>query len=651
MTYRDDIDGLRALAVLLILFFHAGLASTPGGFVGVDVFFVISGFLITTLVRREIAEDRFHYADFYLRRLRRLAPALIATIFLTLIAGWFLFPPTVYEDSAAASIATIFSVSNIYFWWNTGYFDSSAAYKPLLHTWSLGVEEQFYLIWPALLVVSVRYLSPGRLIVLLVAISVASLIAAEILLPTHTNAAFFLTPFRTYEFSAGAILALTGLQARNTLLANAAGLAGIVIIWLTATRFTDEMPFPGVLALIPTLATALVIYAGPHTIANRMLAAAPIRYIGQISYSLYLVHWPVAVFYRFLFDRPETSLEILGVLAISVLLGAVMYHLVETPFRSKMNGTFRISAKTLMRLAGGTTTAALLLSLGITLRGGVPERFNPQITSFLAELQQTKDQQVILKREHTCNASEFSADAYFAMFDSCLPTDRTGMIVVLGDSHAGGVYVGLRENHPDLSVVQLTGNGCDIAKTLDGNSFCAPFLRHWADWIEANKANIAAIIYQFDARSLVNRGYGGVPQLHARRIELMTRNLPLFQPEGVPFFIWGPRPELRPGIDLAIIRSRDGHELRHLHDTADVEADLQLDAFLATYAAGNGLNYTSTAQVLCTPHCPVLTDDDRLYVLDHAHWTPRGAARAVSVLVEATPALAAIISELDAANR
>ena len=651
MTYRDDIDGLRALAVLLILFFHADLASTPGGFVGVDVFFVISGFLITTLVRREIAEGRFCYSDFYLRRLRRLAPAMIATIFLTLIAGWLLLPPAVYQDTAESAVATLFSVSNIYFWWNTGYFDSSAVYKPLLHTWSLGVEEQFYLFWPALLVLSARYLSPRLVVSLLMVVSLSSLIASEMLLATHANAAFFLTPFRIYEFSAGAILALTGMQARNRVLANAAGLAGVVVIWLTATRFTEEMPFPGLLAFIPTLATALVIYAGPQTIANRMLAAAPIRYIGQISYSLYLVHWPVAVFYRFLFDRPGTSLEILSVLSISFALGALMSHLIETPFRSKTHGNFRISAKSLMRVTGGTTAAVLLLSCGIALRGGVPERFDPQITAFLDELQQTKDQQVILKREHTCNASEFSADQYFALFESCLPEGRTGMIVVLGDSHAGGVYVGLHDNYPDLPIVQLTGNGCDIAKRLDGNSFCAPFLRHWATWIDANSANIAAIIYQFDARSLVARGNGGVPQLNPGRIELMTRNLPLFQPEGVPFFIWGPRPELRPGIDLAIIRSRDSDELRHLHDTADVGADLQLDAFLAAYALRNDLNYTSTAQVLCTPHCPVLTDDDRLYVLDHAHWTPRGAAHAVSVLVDATPALAVILDDLNNTNR
>ena len=159
MQYRDDIDGLRAVAVILIVFFHVRLSNVPGGFIGVDVFFVISGFLITSLITREIAENRFSFRAFYLRRLRRLGPALLMTVALTLLGGWFILPPGLYQTTAQAALATIFSVSNILFWQQTGYFDVAASYKPLLHTWSLSVEEQFYLIWPAAIVISNNYLA------------------------------------------------------------------------------------------------------------------------------------------------------------------------------------------------------------------------------------------------------------------------------------------------------------------------------------------------------------------------------------------------------------------------------------------------------------------------------------------------------------
>lgn len=644
MTYRDDIDGLRAVAVLLIVFFHAHLANVPGGFVGVDVFFVISGYLITNLIMRDIAADRFSYRNFYMRRLRRLGPALFVTLIITLLVGWFILPPELYQNAGQSALATIFSVSNIYFWLQTGYFDTASIHKPFLHTWSLAVEEQFYLIWPTLLVLGARFLSKHGILIGVVLLSAISLIFGELLLDRLTSTSFFLTPFRMFEFGAGALLALSSWQARNVVTANAASFGGLMIIFYVASTYDELMRFPGINAAIPAAAAALMIYGGPTAVMNRALAVPPIRYIGQISYSVYLVHWPLFIYYAYLYGHAETSLEIIGLVCTTLTLGAVMYHLVETPFRLKKDAKFKVPTAWLAWGSLVTATAICLVSWQIHRERGYASRFAPEIITLMNERRLALDQRLTATREWDCNASDDSEGIYFEEFEGCLPETQENMIVVLGDSHAADVFMGLNGAYPDKPIVQLTGNGCNIAKRLDGSTFCAPFLRHWTAWMTENAANIDAVIYAQSARSLMDRGPEGSDQPSLPYLRLVDQNLAAFHPEGVPFFFWGPRPEFRPTIDIAIARSRDREHLRNYYIDAQFDGEFALDAWLKRYAEQRALHYISTLDTLCATHCPSMTDDDALFVTDYAHWTPEGAAVAVRKMIAANDRLAAIFA-------
>lgn len=639
VQYRHDIDGLRAVAVILIVFYHARLSNLPGGFIGVDVFFVISGYLITRLIVSEVKTGTFSFSGFYMRRLRRLGPALLATVALTLIAGWLFLPPSLYQDTAASALAALASVSNFYFWQQTGYFDTASAYKPLLHTWSLAVEEQFYLVWPLALLLGLRYARPALLLWLILAFSTASLAFSQYLLPTNPSLAFFMAPLRFYEFAAGAVLALTGWQARGVVLSNAASFGGLMVIFYAGHSYTDATAFPGINALVPALATALMIYAGPEAVMNRALALAPIRYIGRISYSVYLVHWPFFVFALFLFGQAATTVQILGLIGAALFLGAVMYHLVETPFRNKQEGGFAISGKALGRFSLAGAALIGIVSWQIYAQRGFPQRYGPEIQRLLSNQEQTYLQRFADTREWSCNATENSVDVYFAGFDDCHTLADDKIIVVLGDSHAADVWMGLHFAFPDRTIVQLTGNGCNFTKALDGNSFCAPFMQFWQRWIAQNAPDIAAIIYVQSGGSLVSRGAGGIERPDPALIGQMDHTLAQFAPANVPFFMFGPRLSYAPTIDIAIARSADLETLRHYFKTADHRTDLRLDAWLADFYKDKDIRYISTARTVCTPYCPTLTAQDELFVVDHSHWSRAGAIVAVTALVDADPVL------------
>lgn len=645
MQHRGDIDGLRAIAVILILFFHLRLINVPGGFIGVDVFFVISGFLITNLIIRDVTKSEFSFGRFYIRRLRRLGPALLVTLAITLLVGWFILPPNLYQETAQAAFASVASVSNFYFWQLADYFDTAAAYKPLLHTWSLGVEEQFYLLWPALLLLGTKFLSKTGLLAALVIVSLISLALSEALLSQHASAAFFLTPFRIYELSIGAILAVGGWQARGPIAANAASVVGFFIILYVATTYTDKTTFPGVNALLPAGAAALLIYGGPAAIVNRALAVPPIRYIGRISYSVYLVHVPLFVYYLFLFGEATTSAAIGGLILGALTLGAISYHLVETPFRATATQGFVISAP---RLGGFCLAAAAFVSLSsglIYAQGGFKTRYDPEIIAILEERDQAYLQRFNDTGEWTCNATQNSKTVYFDVFDDCQPSDRKDMIVVLGDSHAADIFMGLQAAHPDRAIVQLTGNGCNFTKQLDGGNPCADYMQFWQNWITENADNTAAIIYSQSSGSLISRAAGGIDRPNPALVNTMHKTLDGFVPAEVPLFFWGPRPGFDPAIDIAIAGSKTRDDLRVYYEGARRGADFALDAWLSQYYADKQIRYISSAGAICTPYCPTLTDEDVLFVVDHAHWSPKGAIAAVTAIVASDPELQAIFDD------
>lgn len=337
--YNAEIDGLRAIAILSVLLYHFDFALFSGGFVGVDVFFVISGFLITRLILDETQNSRFRFKRFYLRRVRRLFPALFVTLLATFIAATLIFSPEDLEKLSGSLVYALLSASNIFFWLETGYFDTSAALKPLLHTWSLSVEEQFYLIWPALLVASSRFIK--RLTPALIALlAIASLILSELTLAYSASTAFYWMPLRIFEFCTGGLLYWTQRYRRpEHVHSDLLAFVGLSLIAYCVFNLDEASRFPGLLALLPCAGTACLIQAGPSRIFGRILCSRPLVATGLISYSLYLVHWPLVVFWKYIHGSELNIHQQVLLLISTIACATLLYYLVEKPLRSAAGRT------------------------------------------------------------------------------------------------------------------------------------------------------------------------------------------------------------------------------------------------------------------------------------------------------------------------
>ena len=369
-SYRPDIDGLRAIAVLAIVVHHVFPSVLTGGYVGVDVFFVISGFLITGIVVDEMRMGGFSFAAFYLRRARRLLPPLYAMLACVLLAGWAMLLPSDYAATMRAAMGSVLFASNLVFECilADGYFAADAKLNPLLHTWSLGVEEQFYLLYPALLAISWR-LGRNRGIAWTLLPSLAlSFCAAAYMVQSEPVQAFFLAPFRAWELFVGAALAYFrvggGIGALQARILRVAGLAAILAscIW-----YDETTVFPGPSALLPVLGAAMVVAAGTagqELSGLGILAMRPMVYLGRISYSFYLWHWPLLVFARFRSPEPLPVSVSLCLIFVSALLAAASYHLVERPLRGPRPIRWRAPAALAMSIG-----LLALCGFGLSMRG------------------------------------------------------------------------------------------------------------------------------------------------------------------------------------------------------------------------------------------------------------------------------------------
>ena len=430
--YRRDIDGLRAIAIIPVVIFHAGFDFLPGGYIGVDVFFVISGYLITKLICSEMEARTFSFSRFYARRARRLFPALFVAALFTMVGGYLLFSPTDYTALAQSAIYATLSISNFLFWMQSGYFDADSIVKPLLHTWSLSVEEQYYLIWPALLFLLTRFASKWLLFFFMVSLVVASTVAAEIVLSFDWSAAaYFLLPFRIAELAIGGALALFPIPLhRYRLVLGTLSWTGLVMIAIAAISFDHNTPFPGINALLPCIGAAFVIAHKGSRGAGRILSHPALVFLGKISYSWYLLHWPIVVFAIYYLARDLNTAESVAVFLLSAMLATLSYYFVEQPFRS---------SKKQNRLSNpgfGLTCAllALLMVFGaanIWAYRGVPSRFGDRddIQSLLDSM--SKEKERVLGEE-------------FRRRQSSLPSNLKS-IVVIGDSHASVLWRALAE--------------------------------------------------------------------------------------------------------------------------------------------------------------------------------------------------------------
>ena len=353
IAYRSEIDGLRALAVVPVILFHAGIQGFSGGYVGVDVFFVISGYLITLIILAEQDAGTFTLLRFYERRARRILPALMLVLFCTLPMAWLWLLPDAMESFGRSLLGVSFFTSNIVFWRESGYFEQVAELKPLLHTWSLAVEEQYYVLFPLLLGVLHRR-SHRWVVGSLLAIAAISLVIAQWGSEESPTAAFFLLPARAWELLLGSFAAIHvvrhGLPTWRPPVANVASLLGLAMIVWAVVVFDKSTPFPGLPALLPTLGTVMIIlFATPATWAGRLLGHSWPVGVGLISFSAYLWHQPLFAFARHRsLDEPSDGL-LLSLAGASLALAYLSWRFVEQPFRARTN----ISKRTVVVLAVG----------------------------------------------------------------------------------------------------------------------------------------------------------------------------------------------------------------------------------------------------------------------------------------------------------
>jgi peptidoglycan/LPS O-acetylase OafA/YrhL len=489
MGYRADIDGLRAFAVFVVVFFHAGFDSMSGGFIGVDVFFVISGFLITKITANQIANNNFNLLAFYAKRIRRLYPALIFTVLLSLVLGYFIFMPDEMKELGLSAVSVVLYGSNVFFWLKSDYFDGPSELKPLLHTWSLSVEEQFYFIFPIVLVLIIRYFSKFK-VLLLTILAVISFVASIYATYNISSAGFFLSPFRFWEFLLGGIVASYGIFDRCSFVAKNVfsfiGLAGLVFL----SFYIDESdPFPGWLALFVCLSAVVFIGAyDSKAFAARIMSNPVLVFLGRISYSTYLIHWPLMVFYSYWIIREPSTTESLLMVLSSFALGYLMHRFIENAARD-VNLNKRNTYLTYVYTAA---ISILIIVLGGTTykTGGFKERFNTVAEAENKSAKKGFAENCFLGTEQ--HFSEWNKkECYFTKKE-----DTDGTVLIWGDSHADHLVPGIIENEANITtdILLYANAGCApiFGTAPNGRPLCAE-----------NNDYVNTIIAQFNVEKVV----------------------------------------------------------------------------------------------------------------------------------------------------
>lgn len=610
-AYRPDIDGLRAVAVVPVVAYHVGIHAARGGFVGVDVFFVISGYLITQLLIGDIEQGRFSILGFYERRIRRILPALLVVLAVTAAIFFTVSLPSEFVEFSKSLIAAASSVSNIYFWLHAGYFDGTALTRPLLHTWSLAVEEQFYVLWPACLYLTYR-LCRRHVVLVTAVVALVSLAISAVGAFSDPVPTFYLLHTRAWELLLGGLLALgvvdmrLGARTRNLL-----SIMGIMLVGITVLTVSPDVPFPGLLALPPCLGAALIILAGRDgpSWVGRLLSWRPIVFLGLISYSLYLWHWPITVLHKggyltLVYGQSE-KIQKLTIIGASIAIATLSWKYIEQPFRS---GPWRPSRATLMRIAALGTAAVVMIGIVGWTAAGFPARYTDRelrIASYL------KYQAAEYYREDRCFLVNRDGPQEFA--PECLRlSDTKKNDLLLGDSHAADLWYGLKQTFPGINFMQAAAVDCYpiLEHSLGERRYCTRLLDDvLKDFLPTHHVDEVILSARWTAAQ--------VPSL--------TETLNWLKQLGIPVTLLGPVPVYDGPLPRLIIRS---------HRTGDPEAAerhwdhslRQLDGQLAAAAKRSGATYVSILDLLC-PESGCLTVDDLGMPIysDAEHFTGEGS--------------------------
>ena len=425
LKYRKDIDGIRAIAVLAVVIFHLEFAFLPGGFVGVDVFFVISGFLITKILNKQISNNSFSFFEFYARRIKRLMPAVLVLIALTLVFAYFILTPDKYVELAKSGVmATVFGV-NFWFAFNSGYFDQASELSPLLHLWSLSVEEQYYFVMPLILFVAAKF-GKKTLFGVILSLTLCSFLTSVYTSAKYPDVSYYLLHTRAWELGAGGLISFISVRHISLNVSKMLQCTGLFLVLFSCGFISASDVFPGSIALLPVLGSCLLILFGSESTAlNKMLCNRFVVLLGQSSYSIYLWHWPIIVFYRvYISERHFLLSEQIALLTLSVGMGWLSYILIEQRFRY-------ITLSNKKVISGGVLASLLCcaVSLSIYLQAGFPERISLQAKALTDRNEMQKE--LCYERKHFFDELDESFCIVGNNWD-----ESEKRAVIWGDSHS-----------------------------------------------------------------------------------------------------------------------------------------------------------------------------------------------------------------------
>jgi peptidoglycan/LPS O-acetylase OafA/YrhL len=620
--YRPDIDGLRAVAVLLVVIFHAFPQALPGGFIGVDIFFVISGFLITGILMRELDQQRFSLLAFYARRIRRIFPALIVVLFATLVLGWLWTLPAAYAQLSADVFASAAFFSNIALLLQSGYFDIASARKPLLHLWSLGIEEQFYLAWPLILMLAARV--RFGIVAAVAIVGLASFFLNVALLGSNPVATFYLPFTRAWELLAGAALAWGWAHVPQTGAgSNWRAATGAVLIAVTALVLDTKSAFPGWWATLPVAGAALLLSAPAAWGSRHLLASPPLVWIGRISYPLYLWHWPLLVFFSIIKFGQLTLLERGLTIGLSFVLAWLTYRFVETPFRSG-----RPNPPKIFGLCAGMALVAMA-GIVVVKGHGFDFRLPPEIRA-MADV----PEQVSQWRVHQC-LLDLGHESSFA--DSCVDRGRRPLVLIWGDSTAAALVPGLRKAQEtlDFGIAQFTSSSCIPA--LNAAMAEVPNCRAIND-------RVLALAREIQPDIVVLHGTWG------RYLDNVAETVAaLKQQTSARVVVLGPTPQWNRGLPNEVLRHfMLYHRLIPVRSTDAVSSNWY-DAVMRARLVPAGAEYISAWDAMCNADgCLTRIGDSAgdIAVSDQVHLTEKGSVFLIHAIIggllgeEAMPASA-----------
>jgi len=629
LKYRPEVDGLRAIAILPVVFYHAGLFGFSGGFVGVDVFFVISGYLITSIILTERRAERFSLQRFYSRRIRRIFPALFVMMAVIYPIAFVLMGPFEMAEFSRSVVAATVFLANAFFYDISGYFATAAEVKPLLHTWSLAVEEQFYLIFPMLILLTWRG-KEKRQVTLFAVLALLSLgLAQWDIAQGKSDRAFFMLQNRFWELMVGALAAYWLASPRGRTLREEgrfrhAAVAGLALILIAVFAYDNETPFPGVATLLPCLGAVLVIaFATPQGIAGRILGWRPVVFVGLISYSLYLWHVPLLVFTRIGTGRADTAL-MLGVCALAFVCACLSLRYVERPVR-------RMHDLQPLRLFG-TAAFGMALIGGLGLAGAKSEGFRASYlehrldpitrANFEKFSPQATRSQV---PDDACRfRDEVLRDAFVERFETCARSHGKA-VFLLGDSHAENVYNALRGTDDLPFFVGLTRGGCRPYQPKPKCSYEAlvPFLEQHRESIAKVIFHVSGSHYILDHRNEGDSDAAFVPGAPARFAEdniVKTAQYLARLYEGLDVVWLGPFAEAR--VDLNNPENYSPDRLRF--NPVSLVHFAALEAMLKAQAADqSAFRYISLFDALAFDG-DTLVQQDCLTFWDVDHFSPCG---------------------------